>query len=59
VDRAGGVTGAIYSQTVPFVGPPVFQMYADFERALYASLEQGTVRTGRFARSEAEVPQQT
>jgi CubicO group peptidase (beta-lactamase class C family) len=52
VDRTSGVTGAIYSQTLPFVEPPVFQMYADFERALYASLEQGTVRSGRFARSE-------
>ena len=41
VDRSTGVTGAIYSQTLPFVEPPVFQMYADFERALYASLEPG------------------
>ena len=46
VDRSTGVTGAIYAQTLPFVEPPVFQMYADFERALYASLDQGTVRTG-------------
>jgi methyl acetate hydrolase len=38
VDRKTGVTGAIYSQTLPFVEPPVFQVYADFERALYASL---------------------
>ena len=38
VDRRTGVTGAIYSQTLPFVEPPVFQMYADFEKALYASL---------------------
>ena len=38
VDRKTGVTGAIFSQTLPFVEPPVFQMYADFERALYASL---------------------
>ena len=59
VDRSTGVTGAIYSQTLPFVEPPVFQMYADFERALYASLDQGTVRTGRFVRDEAEVPQTT
>jgi CubicO group peptidase (beta-lactamase class C family) len=56
VDRASGVTGAIYSQTLPFVEPPVFQMYADFERALYASLAGGTVRSGRFERAEAEVP---
>jgi methyl acetate hydrolase len=38
VDRETGVTGAIYSQTLPFVEPAVFQVYADFERALYASL---------------------
>jgi len=38
VDRKTGVTGAIYCQTLPFVEPPVFQVYADFERALYASL---------------------
>src|SRR3954471_24222195 len=38
VDRKTGVTGAIYSQTLPFVEPPVFQVYADFEQALYASL---------------------
>jgi CubicO group peptidase (beta-lactamase class C family) len=38
VDRKTGVTGAIYSQTLPFVEPPVFQVYVDFEKALYASL---------------------
>jgi len=38
VDPASGVTGAIYSQTLPFADPPAFQLYADFERALYASL---------------------
>ena len=38
VDPRTGVTGAIYSQTLPFVEPPVFGMYADFEKALYASL---------------------
>ena len=37
VDPASGVTGAIYSQTLPFADPPAFQMYADFEAALYAS----------------------
>ncbi len=35
------------------------QETADFERALYASLDQGTVRTGRFVRDAAEVPQTT
>ena len=38
VDPASGVTGAIYSQTLPFLDPPALQLYADFEQALYASL---------------------
>ena len=38
VDRTSGVTGAIFSQTLPFVEPAVLQVSADFERALYASL---------------------
>jgi hypothetical protein len=32
------VTGAIYTQFLPFVTPEAMQMYQDFERALYASL---------------------
>jgi methyl acetate hydrolase len=38
VDRTTGVTGAIYTQFLPFVTPEALQMYQDFERALYASL---------------------
>jgi methyl acetate hydrolase len=38
VDRTTGVTGAIYTQSLPFVTPEAFGMYRDFERALYASL---------------------
>jgi hypothetical protein len=38
VDRSTGVTGAIYTQFLPFVTPPSMEMYANFERALYASL---------------------
>jgi methyl acetate hydrolase len=38
VDPATGITGAIYTQTLPFVEPAVFGVYVDFERALYASL---------------------
>jgi hypothetical protein len=38
VDPASGVTGAIYSQTLPFADPAAFQLYADFEQALYASI---------------------
>jgi methyl acetate hydrolase len=37
VDRATGITGAIYTQTLPFVEPRVFQVYVDYEAALYAS----------------------
>jgi methyl acetate hydrolase len=38
VDPASGVTGSIFSQLLPFGDPPAFQLYQDFERALYASL---------------------
>ena len=38
VDPTARVTGAIYTQTPPFVEPRVFQVYIDFERALDASL---------------------
>lgn len=38
VDRTTGVTGAIYSQFLPFVPQEALDMYADFERGLYASL---------------------
>ncbi len=37
VDRTSGITGAIYSQFLPFVTPAALRMYADFETALYAS----------------------
>src|SRR5437764_1419325 len=37
-DPATGVTGAIYTQTLPFGAPDVFQVYVDFEAALYAAL---------------------
>jgi CubicO group peptidase (beta-lactamase class C family) len=38
VDRTTGVTGAIYTQFLPFVTPEAMAMYQDFERALYASM---------------------
>jgi len=53
-DRASGVTGAIYTQTLPFVEPRVFQVYVDFERALYASIGAGSVRSRRFERVPEE-----
>jgi methyl acetate hydrolase len=37
VDPASGLTGAIYSQTLPFLEAPAVQLYVDFEAALYAS----------------------
>jgi methyl acetate hydrolase len=39
VDPTTRVTGAIYSQFLPFVTPPAIEMYVDFETALYASLQ--------------------
>ncbi len=54
VDRTSGVTGAIYTQTLPFVEPRVFQVYVDFERSLYASLGEGSVRSRRFERVPEE-----
>lgn len=38
IDPTTGITGAIYSQFLPFVTPGSMQMYADFEKALYLSL---------------------
>jgi methyl acetate hydrolase len=58
VDHASGVTGAIYTQTLPFVEPRVLQVYIDFERALYASLDAGTVRSRRFERVPASVEEE-
>ena len=57
VDPASGVTGAIYAQTLPFVEPAVFQVYIDFEQALYASIGAGSVRSRRFERVPEEATQ--
>jgi len=37
VDPSAGITGAIYTQFLPFVPQEAMKMYADFEAALYAS----------------------
>jgi methyl acetate hydrolase len=37
VDPASRLTGAIYTQLLPFADPPAFQLYADYELALYGS----------------------
>lgn len=37
VDPASRLTGSIYSQCLPFGDPAAFQVYVDFERALYES----------------------
>jgi methyl acetate hydrolase len=54
VDPQTGVTGAIYCQTLPFVEPRVFAVYADFERALYASLG-AEPEARRFVRQEETI----
>ena len=38
VDPAAGVTGALYTQALPFLIPDALQLAQDFEAALYASL---------------------
>jgi methyl acetate hydrolase len=38
VDRTAGVCASIYSNFLPFITPGGLQLYADFERALYAAL---------------------
>jgi CubicO group peptidase (beta-lactamase class C family) len=37
VDRASGIAASLYSNFLPFADPPALQLYADFERELYAS----------------------
>jgi CubicO group peptidase (beta-lactamase class C family) len=37
VDPTNGITGAIYTQFLPFVTPEAMGMYQAFEQALYAS----------------------
>jgi methyl acetate hydrolase len=36
VDPTSRITGAIYSQTLPFADPKALALYVDFEQALYA-----------------------
>ncbi|MBW0116520.1 serine hydrolase domain-containing protein [Pseudonocardia abyssalis] len=38
VDPTTGICGSIYSNFLPFVPPEALQLYADYEKALYASL---------------------
>jgi methyl acetate hydrolase len=58
VDPATGVTGAIYTQSLPFVEPRVFALYPAFESALYASLAEQPVQR-RFTREGAPAEQTT
>ena len=39
VDRTTGITGAIYTQFLPFAAEEALQMYGDYEAALYAALQ--------------------
>jgi isoleucyl-tRNA synthetase len=56
VDPASGVTGAIYTQSLPFVEPRVFALYPAFESALYASLGDEPMQR-RFTREGAPAEQ--
>jgi methyl acetate hydrolase len=38
IDPVTGITGAIYTQVLPYAEPRVFQHYVGFEKALYSSL---------------------
>ena len=38
VDRTSGITGALYTQFLPFVTPEAYQVYVEFEKALYAAI---------------------
>lgn len=37
VDPVSRLTGSIFTQLLPFADPPAFQLYADYELALYAT----------------------
>ena len=37
IDRTSGIAASIYSNFLPFVPPEALELYADFERALYAA----------------------
>ena len=37
VDPASRLTGSMFTQLLPFADPPAFQLYTDYERALYAT----------------------
>jgi methyl acetate hydrolase len=49
VDPASGITGAVYTQSLPFGEPRVFAVYPAFEQALYASFAEP--RAPRFERA--------
>ena len=38
IDRTTGICASIYTNSLPFVTPGAFQLYQDFEQALYSSL---------------------
>lgn len=39
IDRASGICGAIFSNSLPFITPQALQLYLDYETALYAALK--------------------
>jgi methyl acetate hydrolase len=45
IDRTTGIAASTYSQFLPFATPPSMELYRNFERALYASLQTSAVRS--------------
>ena len=38
IDRSSGICASVYSNSLPFITPEAFQVYQDYETALYAAL---------------------
>lgn len=47
VDPTTGITGALYTQSLPFLDPEALRVFADFERALYGAVAPGPRRTAQ------------
>lgn len=55
VDPTSGVTGAIYSQFLPFATPESIALYTDFEKAIYAGAASPGSSDARMVRPPASV----
>jgi len=61
VDRRSGLTGAIYTQTLPMLEPGALRAYTEFERARYATALPPAAAAGAAlpARKELQVQAKT